>query len=55
MNTPIVKVVTKHFILNDSFTLTNSIRLHFPEVFHLFNYLIKSTDEAVYIGIITVS
>ena len=29
-NTPIVKVVTKHFILNDSFTLANSIRLHLP-------------------------
>ena len=28
MNIPIVKVVTKHFILIDSVTLTNSIRLH---------------------------
>ena len=30
MNTPIGKVVTKHFILTDSFTLTNSIRLPLP-------------------------
>ena len=28
MNTPMVKVVTKYFILIDSFTPTNSIRLH---------------------------
>ena len=30
MNTPIGKVVTKHFILIVSFTLTNSIRLPLP-------------------------
>ena len=53
MKTPIVKVVSNHFILIDSFTPTNSIRLHLPEVLHLFNYLIKSRDEAVYISIIT--
>ena len=29
-NIPIVKVVTKHFILIDIVTLTNSIRLHLP-------------------------
>ena len=29
-NIPIVKVVTKHFILIDSVTLINSIRLHLP-------------------------
>ena len=30
MNTPIVKVVSNHFILIDSFTPTNSIKLHLP-------------------------
>ena len=48
MNTPIVKVVTKHFILNDSFTLANSIRLHLPwgiPFIQLSTYLIIQSSQ----------
>ena len=51
MNIPIVEVVTKHVILNDSFILANNIRLHLPWsyfiylIIYLFNYPIKSNDQ----------
>ena len=49
MNTPIVRVVTNHFILIDSVTLTNSIKLNLSWSELSVFYLIDLRNEAVHI------
>ena len=49
MNIPIVKVVTKHFILIDNYTPTNSIKLHLSWNELCAFYLINLRHKAVHI------
>ena len=49
MNIPIVKVVTKHFILIDNYTPTNSIKLNLSWNELCAFYLIDLRNEAVHI------
>ena len=49
MNIPIVKVVTKHFILIDNYTPTNSIKLNLSWSELCAFYLIDLRNEAVHI------
>ena len=49
MNIPIVKVVTKHFILIDNYTPTNSIKLHLSWNELCAFYLIDLRNETVHI------
>ena len=49
MNTPIVRIVTHHFILIDNYTPTNSIKLNLSWSELCVFYLIDLRNEAVHI------
>ena len=49
MNTPIVKIVTNHFILIDNYTPTNSMKLNLSWGGLCIFYLIDLRNEAVHI------
>ena len=51
MNIPIVKVVTKHFILIDNYTPTNSTKLNLSWSVLCIFYLIDQRNEAAHVDV----